>query len=196
MIFSIPVHTPIHTWAWQNIHLRLRMPSDAEQIFNLIDRNRERFRKGLTWLDNHRDVSDTLRFIEKCAADCRNRRNTFDLGIWIEGTGFVGSIGFHTWDQKKQSASIGYWISDEFEGRGIIRRSAATLITYGFGAMNLNRVWIQCTLENTRSMKIPEALNMRNTGRKRGGVWMYNRMIEALIFSIQRKDWRHPEFCA
>ena len=47
-----------------SLSLRQIGPDDAEELTELIDRNRSYLREWLPWLDNSKTVEDTLRFIE------------------------------------------------------------------------------------------------------------------------------------
>src|SRR5438270_7715180 len=90
----------------------------------------------------------------------------FDALILLDGR-FIGTIGFHDLDQKNKHAAIGYWIDQEYEGRGIITRCCRALIDYLFDSMELNRVQINCAVENRRSRAVPDRLGFTLEGTLR-----------------------------
>lgn len=81
--------------------------------------------------------------------------------------------------------SIGYWISEEYEGRGIITASVQKLISYAFEKMGVNRIVILCDSDNERSARVAEKLGFTLEGiiqrdEKRYGAF-YNYKIYALL---------------
>ena len=110
------------------------------------------------------------------------------MGIWYEGQ-WVGSIGFHIWDKIDRKASIGYWLSEDFQGKGIITDSVRALIKYGFEQMNLNRIEVRCAVENTKSRAIPERLGFKNEGTCRQSEWLYDHLVDLVVYSLLAEEW-------
>ena len=61
-------------------------------------------------------------------------------------------------------AEVGYWLSGEYEGLGIITRSVELLIEYAFTEMNLHKIIIYIQSENIKSATIPKRLNFIKEG--------------------------------
>lgn len=60
-------------------------------------------------------------------------------------------------------------MSEDAQGQGIITRSVSALLNYLFETLNINRVEIQCAVNNHKSIAIPERLGFVNEGVKREG---------------------------
>lgn len=69
--------------------------------------------------------------------------NGFDAGIRYNGQ-LVGMIALHYIDQKNKASSIGYFLAEEAQGKGIITKSVQALINYLFEVLDLHRIEIQC----------------------------------------------------
>ena len=52
--------------------------------------------------------------------------------------------------------SVGYWLSEEFQGKGIVLRSVEKLVDYCFTELLLNRIEIKCGTKNYKSQAIAE----------------------------------------
>ena len=82
MNFVIPVR--------ENLELRLRAETDAEALFNLVDKNRLYLRQWLPWVDATKTVEDSRKYIQSCLSSFEKQEG-IDLGIWYEGS--VGRFG-------------------------------------------------------------------------------------------------------
>ncbi len=63
-----------------------------------------------------------------------------------------------------RSAGIGYWVGEEFAGRGIIPTAVAMASDYGFGVLGLHRIEINIRPENGPSLRVVEKLGFRDEG--------------------------------
>lgn len=180
MNFVIPVR--------ENLELRLRTEADAEEVFGVVDKNRSYLRQWLPWVDATKTVEDTRKYIQACLSNFEKQEG-IDLGIWYEGQ-WVGSIGFHYWDKTNRKDTIGYWLSESFQGKGIITDSVSALIKYGFEVMNLNRIEILCAVDNAKSRAIPEKLGFKNEGVCRQNEWLYDHFIDAVAYSLLVSEWK------
>lgn len=50
----------------------------------------------------------------------------------------VGRIGIYRIDSKNKIAELGYWIAEDFAGKGIITKSCAALTSYCFKNLSFN----------------------------------------------------------
>jgi ribosomal-protein-alanine N-acetyltransferase len=78
------------------------------------------------------------------------------------------------------SANIGYWISRQHAGRGIIPRAVAMAIDYLLLEAGLHRVEVDIRPENAASLRVVEKLGLREEGLKQrfihiGGEWADHR---------------------
>ncbi len=85
--------------------------------------------------------------------------------------------------------SIGYWLGDQYEGKGIISMSCKALVDYIFHDLELNRIEIRCAQENTRSQRIPETLGFTKEGILRESEWLYDRFSNSIIYALLKNEW-------
>ena len=53
-------------------------------------------------------------------------------------------VAFPDIDWQGKKTSFGYWLSPEFEGKGIVIRCVNELIKHAFDRLALNRIEISC----------------------------------------------------
>jgi [ribosomal protein S5]-alanine N-acetyltransferase len=63
-----------------------------------------------------------------------------------------------------QFASLGYWIDQDFAGRGLMPQAVALAIDHCFFTVGLHRMEIAVRPENTNSLRVVEKLGLREIG--------------------------------
>ncbi len=168
--------------------LKTRQMGDAEQLFALVNKNRDYLRPWLLWVDESKSPEDSKKYIEECLEDLR-KKTKVDFGIWFQGT-LVGSIGIFDISGQNRSAEIGYWLGEEYTGKGIMTKCVSKLIDYGFGELDLNRIRIRCVPENVQSAHIPERLGFIHEGTHRQSQWMYDKFLDDAVYGLLKSEWR------
>ncbi|MGM0750633.1 MAG: GNAT family N-acetyltransferase [Bacillota bacterium] len=171
----------------QEISIELFQQHHKEELYELIDSNRDHLRQWLLWVDKRRSPQDLEHIIPLWIRNYADN-NGFDAGIRYQGK-LVGMIGLHYIDWKSKSTSIGYLLSEEAQGKGIITRAVTSLLNYLFIEMDLNRVEIQCAINNKKSIGIPERLGFTKEGISRDGQWLYDHYEDLVTYSLLRRDW-------
>ncbi|MCP8968387.1 GNAT family N-acetyltransferase [Ectobacillus ponti] len=172
----------------EEISLELLQQQHKEELYGLIDANRAHLRKWLLWVDKRQSAEDLAPVIPIWIRNYADN-NGFEAGIRYKGK-LVGMIGLHYIDWKNSSTSIGYFLAEAAQGRGIVTRSVSALLDYLFGTLELNRAEIQCAACNTKSMAVPEWLGFVKEGVKRDGQWLYDHYEDIVTYSILAKEWK------
>lgn len=117
----------------------------------------------------------------------------FDAGIRYNGE-LVGMIGLHYIDWKNKATSIGYFLSEDAQGKGIITKSVKALVKYLFEKIGIHRIEIQCAANNQKSISIPLRLGFIQEGIKRSGQWLYDHYEDLITFSLIKSDTQVDSF--
>jgi len=158
---------------------------DVAAIFNTIDTEREYLGKWLPFVELTKDVSYTRTFVENYIDE---DERDLTCAIYYE-TKFVGIIGLKDTDFDNLKTEIGYWLSELYQGKGIITQSCKALINYVFEELNLNRVQIKAASGNLKSCAIPERLGFNKEGIERDGELHSYGFVDLVIFGLLKKDW-------
>lgn len=171
-----------------DIKLSLTIPQYADELFSLIDRNREFLREWLPWPDTTREASDTRVFIEAKLLEYQ-RGQGMNVTIFYRDA-IVGVLDFHAISRMRRSAQIGYWLGQEYNGKGIMTASVRGLIEIGFDYLGLNRIEIQAITENHRSIEIPKRLGFTHEGILRQAQCLKGRYWDLAIYGLLRWEWQ------
>jgi ribosomal-protein-serine acetyltransferase len=173
-------------------HIKLELPliHHAEEIAAVVRANLGRLQVWMPWACDDYSVGSAREFIRRNLKSLAEE-GSFGLIIRCDEK-FAGTIGFHNLDLVNRSAHIGYWIAQEFEGRGIISLCCRSLIDHLFTQMKLNRVQINCNVENVRSRGVPERLGFKLEGIHRQVEYIQGKFGDWAIYAMLAEEWMHP----
>jgi aminoglycoside 6'-N-acetyltransferase I len=170
------------------IEIRMYQESDAETVFALVDRNRQHLREWLIWVDASDSPEVTRRHIRDFKRHYENKE-ALSAGIWLNGelAGAIGVVGYH-WHNRM--LEIGYWLSADQQGKGIMTKAVSAMIDDAFNHLGLNRVEIHCASGNTRSRAIPERLGFKQDGVMREAGLVNGQFVDKVIYSMLASEWK------
>ena len=145
-----------------DLSIRMLREEYAEELFGVVDANRQHLRKWLPWLDANTNVEHTLEFIRSVSKQHSGDKG-FACAIFVQGH-IVGVVGYHPIKKANKSVDIGYWLSSAATGEGIMTKCCRVLSDYGFSELDLNRITILAAVDNARSRAIPERLGFMQEG--------------------------------
>lgn len=159
----------------------------SEEFFALVQKNYDRLLHWCPWLDEVETVEKTRAFIRGKLA-LFGDGNGFTAGFFDDGA-LVGVIALEYIDKANKVTEIGYWLSAESEGKGLIIATCRNLIDYAFKTLNLNRVQIRCASENARSRAIPEKLGFKQEGVIRQAEKLHDRYVDLITYGLLASEW-------
>lgn len=86
------------------------------------------------------------------------------------------------------SATIGYWVSERFAGRGITTTSVALATDVCFDELRLHRMEICIRPENQASLRVVEKLGFRYEGLRRRFIHINGDWRDHYAFALTRED--------
>lgn len=162
------------------------MHQHAEEIAAVVRENLDRLKLWMPWATDDYSIETAREYIKRSFAE----NGTFSASIyWNEN--FVGSLGFHHLDLNNKSAHIGYWLAKDAEGKGLMTRCTRRLVDYLFDEIGLNRIQINCNVENEKSRAIPERLGFQLEGIFRQIEFFDNRYGDWAIYAMLKEDWKN-----
>ena len=162
--------------------LRLATVDDAQELFTLVDKNREYLRTFLGWVDTSKELSDTKKYIEENLPQWLCLK-ALHLSIY-KANDLVGAIGLHQIDYLNKVATIGYWLDKKHQGQGIMTKSVKALIDYLFTTLKLHRIEMRCAIHNHQSQKIPERLGFQKEGTLKDAIYLYGKYFDAYLYGL------------
>lgn len=137
--------------------------------------------------DNLRDVfpypytkEDAVFFIKDCI---NNDSNNILKAITVNGE-TVGSISvIKLNDVNQKSAEIGYWIGEEFQNKGIMKKAVKMIIEEAFEKMDIVRIEAEIFETNIPSKKVLENNGFKLEGRKEKSIFKNGKIMASLIYA-------------
>ncbi len=168
------------------IELRLPKLAFAEELYDIIDRQRLHLRPWLSWVDKTHSVDHIREFIRST--------KSFNTGgqklttFIFKNNEIAGSIALVKINKLHKIAEIGYWLREDFQGNGIITQSSQRLINYTFNTMEINRVEIRIARPNLKSLAIPKKLGFTHEGTLRQAHFIHGQYFDLELFSLLKGD--------
>ena len=170
-----------------DIELRLLQHYNAEEIYALVDRNREHLRHWFIWVDTTVNVVDIQKFIRGCLEKLA-QGSELHSGIWYHGK-LAGIASLFNISQPPVGAEIGYWLSADCQRKGLMTLACRALIDQAFGPLGLHRIQIRCEPDNLRSAGIPKRLGFQHEGTLRQIGLVRDELVDLDVYAILRDEW-------
>jgi ribosomal-protein-serine acetyltransferase len=101
----------------------------------------------------------------------------------------VGVVGFHAIDWINRSTSIGYWLTAEAQGRGLMSAAVRVLVDHAFRVWELHRVTIEVVVGNERSRAIPERLGFTQEAVLKEAKLIRDSYEDTRLYAMLAPDW-------
>lgn len=170
--------------------VRLEMIDDrhADETFSMIRSNKEHLGEWLPWVNKMQTTADFRVYIRQCKQQHQAGTDCGYMIYWNDH--LAGRIGLHYIHRHNRSGAIGYWLGKEFEGKGIVTRSCASMLHLGFTRLGLNRIEIKCGVGNLKSAAIPERLGFSKEGVLRQAEWVNGGFLDLSLYSLLKEEWQ------
>lgn len=166
--------------------LRLLEPRHAAELYALVDANRAHLGRWLGWVDDCRSADNRRAFITRTLGDLADS-GAFTVGIWHLGA-LAGMIRLNP--IHKGGTSLGYFLGEAYQGRGLMTTGCRALIHYAFGTLGAHRIEIGVATDNLRSRAIPERLGFRLEGRRLEDYPLHGRYVDIEVYAMLEREWQ------
>ncbi|KIL36333.1 alanine acetyltransferase [Cohnella kolymensis] len=172
----------------EKLELRLLEARHAEAVYEVIEMNRGYLSEWFPWVPNTKNAEHTKTFIEN---ELRRfaHNNGVSTGIFYENK-YIGNISIHEINWNSKLSSIGYWISSEYQGLGIVTTCCRELLNYAFETLGLNKIEIRARTDNVRSSAIPIRLGFKQEGILRQVDYNNDRYYDHVVYGLLKDEWR------
>ena len=136
--------------------LQLVSLEHAVPLFELTEKDRERLRRWLPWVDTTTTLQHMEGFVSRVTEE-KEKRESVHFVVLDRGE-ISGVAGAHRIDEENNVAEIGYWLRLQSEGKGLISRSCEKLIEYLIESYDVEIIEIRTSPENERSQSVATRL--------------------------------------
>lgn len=169
-------------------HLSILEPRHAEALYQLIDGSRESIGKWLSFPQITNDVEDTKLFIKKSIKRL-SENNGYWASIWHKGQ-IAGSIGYLYIDWNARKTEIGYWLGNDFVGRGLTTMACRQFISHAFNDLRLEKIEINVASGNSKSRAVPERIGFKQEGIIRNYEFLNGEYHDRIVYGLLKEEWK------
>ena len=123
-------------------------------------------------------IEDANRFLQGSVAGAPRK----NFCIEIDGVA-VGGVGLRPGeDVHRHTAEFGYWLAEEFWGKGIMTEVVPAFVDYCFKEFSLNRIYAEPFSNNPASARVLEKAGFVLEGRLRKNVVKDGKVVDSLLY--------------
>lgn len=129
-------------------------------------------------------IDDTKKYIDKMNKGIEDNRWI----IWAiehrELNMVIGTISIWNIDNEKKSGELGYGITPDYQGQGLMKEALLSVIEYGFKNMKLSKLDAYTEVNNFNSIKLLEKCNFIEIDRIEDKGYLNNRVYQMVVYSM------------
>lgn len=88
-----------------------------------------------------------------------------------------------------QNVTLGYWMGEQFAGRGIMTRAVALILPFVFDNLNLHRIEAACLPDNLASRRVLSANGFREIGLAENYLQINGEWRDHVLFALTREHY-------
>lgn len=170
------------------LSLRLVEPRHAEELYSVIDANRDHIGRWLPWVEKLQSSDDERAWLARVSGEFAAGRMV--ACSILERGAIVGGIGTLAINAVEQSTEVGYWLIESAQGRGIMTRACRAFVSYLFDELKLHRVTIRAAPGNTRSVAVIERLGLRKEGELKQAGAVPGGWVDLYLYATLADEWK------
>ncbi len=166
----------------QRLEFRAPTSDDATFMNPAILASMESLSPWMSWAVTPPSMDETRLYCRRALLEWHDRE-TLDYRLFL-GEDFVGNCAIHSINWDVPAAQLGYWLHQNFQGRGLMNEAVARLTQLAFDEMKLVRLEIRCNARNLASAGVASRAgfereaHLRKSYRSKDGT-----LNDALIFA-------------
>ena len=168
-----------------NCKIRRWELSDARDLATALSNKKiqDNLRDGLPYPYTEQDGKE---FISAMLA--ANENDTFAFAITVNGK-VIGSIGaFRQGNIHRQTAELGYYIAEEYWGKGIMTEAVKQLCDYVFSNTDIIRIYAEPFSYNIGSCRVLEKAGFQYEGTLRSNALKNSNVFDMKMYSKLKTD--------
>jgi [ribosomal protein S5]-alanine N-acetyltransferase len=109
------------------------------------------------------------------------------FAIEVDGKA-AGGIGIHPQaDVMKKNAELGYWLGENYWGKGIITAAIKQMTEFAFATYDITRIYARPFGNNTASQKVLEKAGFTLEARIEKSIFKNGEFLDELIYAVRKK---------
>ena len=159
--------------------------SDAKDLAAALSNKKvqDNLRDGLPYPYTEQDGKE---FISAMLSADENE--TFAFAITVDNM-VIGSIGiFRQGNIHRQTAELGYYIAEEYWGKGIMTEAVKQICEYVFANSDIIRIYAEPFAYNIASCRVLEKVGFQYEGTLRSNAVKNSKVIDMKMYSLLKEE--------
>ena len=166
--------------------LRQLRPNDASDVFHYA--SDPEVTQHTTW-NAHRTVADSLMFIEQTIAAYHRGENA-ELAMELkEDKKVVGTCGMVSISAEHCRGELAFAMAKEHWGGGLMGEALTAMLTFGYGPLQLNRIWARVDPDNMNAMRLLKRAGWQFEGTLRQDAKVHGQFRDVKLYSLLKKEF-------
>lgn len=160
--------------------------SDAKDLAAALSNKKvqDNLRDGLPYPYTEQDGKE---FVSAMLSADENE--TFAFAITVDDM-VIGSIGiFRQGNIHRQTAELGYYIAEEYWGKGIMTEAVKQICEYIFGDSDIIRIYAEPFAYNIASCRVLEKVGFQYEGTLRSNAVKNGKVIDMKMYSLIKEEY-------
>jgi ribosomal-protein-alanine N-acetyltransferase len=168
-----------------NCKIRKWKLSDAKDLASVISNKKiqDNLRDGLPYPYTEQDATD---YISAMLSEDENKTLAFAITIDNKAIGSIGA--FRQKNIHRHTAEIGYYIAEEYWGKGLMTEAVKQICSYIFDKSNIVRIYAEPFSYNKASCRVLEKAGFLYEGTLRSNAIKNGKTIDMLMYSRLKTD--------
>ncbi|MBN1645878.1 GNAT family N-acetyltransferase [Candidatus Woesearchaeota archaeon] len=158
-----------------DISLRFQEAGDAERFFKIL--NNPNF---VFFSAKPKTLKDEIEWLQK-RVENRERNISYDYAIVLSDE-IIGGIGIKIDQQRPYIAEIGYFIAEEYWGKGFAVSAISLAEKFAFEELGLHRLEIRMHVDNSASQRVAEKSGYLYEGVVHGAFRLADEFVDNHLF--------------
>ena len=160
--------------------------SDAKDLAAALSNKKvqDNLRDGLPYPYTEQDGKEFI-----SAMFSADENETFAFAITVDNM-VIGSIGiFRQGNIHRQTAELGYYIAEEYWGKGIMTEAVKQICAYVFGDSDIIRIYAEPFAYNIASCRVLEKVGFQYEGTLRSNAVKNGKVIDMKMYSLIKEEY-------
>lgn len=168
-----------------NCKIRKWKLSDTKDLASVISNKKiqDNLRDGLPYPYTEQDATD---YISAMLSEDENKTLAFAITIDNKAIGSIGA--FRQKNIHRHTAEIGYYIAEEYWGKGLMTEAVKQICSYIFDKSNIVRIYAEPFSYNKASCRVLEKAGFLYEGTLRSNAIKNGKTIDMLMYSRLKTD--------
>lgn len=135
-----------------------------------------------------RTLDECRAYIARDVAQRASDRSCFDLAMTLSDE-LIGRVGLDIKLPERRVGELWFILDRRHWGQGLMPEAVRALVAFGFSALSLHRVFLECDPRNVGAIRLAEKLGMKREGDLRQHSFIKGEWCDSTFFGLLASEF-------